>query len=710
MSQACQLRKYGVEATIDFEVYEVDGVDLRTDWTPAQADCEIMKDGGASTMCTNTATDEGSTYSIVLTATEMQAARLVLKVVDSATKVFLDRIVVIETYGNASAQHAMDLDDAVRGGLTALPNAAAGATSGLAVRGGAIPDASADAAGGLPVSDAGGLDIDALLGTLTSLAAATRNANVLDRFKTLCAVMETHRGAHSYQPIGEVFFLDPVNGATHGSGARGGITDPYLTAQDVEDNAVTDSNHDLVIMLAGAAAGVTTHTVAATTTLAKRYTFWRGPGRDYIWTRSGNGDTIAIDGDGIEISGCQIGTAGTGSGNGVTITDADFVVVRKCWILDTRGDGIHILRGTNCRVTDNHFEGTGAAASGQGIHIVGTAGSSNSTIICGNHISNTAGDSILIEDGTTNDTEILHNTIHDSAAWAVNIGASSTDAQVHDNFFGNNASGNINDGGTTSIIANNEQWAKHSIATEARLAELDAANLPADVDTLLTRVPQTLNLTASGNVGIDWANVENPTTALDLSATDIQLCDTITTYTSNTPQSGDAFAYLGTNLGAIGANATEAGGTGDHLTAINLPNQTMDIVGDITGNLSGSVGSVTGAVGSVTGAVGSVTGNVGGNVTGSVGSLAAQAKADVNAEVLDVLVTDTFAEGGQGAPGATISLKDKIGFLYTFARNKKTQTATEWKVFADDTTTTIHKSTVSDDATTATFGEVGTGA
>ena len=37
-----------------------------------------------------------------------------------------------------------------------------------------------------------------------------------------------------------------------------------------------------------------------------------------------------------------------------------------------------------------------------------------------------------------------------------------------------------------------------------------------------------------------------------------------------------------------GSTLTEAGGTGDHLTAIDLPNQTMDI----TGSLSGSVGSV----------------------------------------------------------------------------------------------------------------------
>lgn len=113
-----RLRKYGVEATIDFEVYEVDGVDLRVDWVPAQADCEIMKDGGASTLCDNTATDEGSTYSIVLTATEMQFARGVLKIVDAATKVLLDTVVHIETYGNASALHAFDLDDADGSTLT----------------------------------------------------------------------------------------------------------------------------------------------------------------------------------------------------------------------------------------------------------------------------------------------------------------------------------------------------------------------------------------------------------------------------------------------------------------------------------------------------------------------------------------------------------------------------------------------------------------
>lgn len=56
-------------------------------------------------------------------------------------------------------------------------------------------------------------------------------------------------------------------------------------------------------------------------------------------------------------------------------------------------------------------------------------------------------------------------------------------------------------------------------------------------------------------------------------------------------------------IGAAGAGLTEAGGTGDHLTAINLPNQTMDITGNITGNLSGSVGSVTGAINTAAGTI-----------------------------------------------------------------------------------------------------------
>lgn len=270
------------------------------------------------------------------------------------------------------------------------------------------------------------------------------------------------------------------------------------------------------------------------------------------------------------------------------------------------------------------------------------------------------------------------------------------------------------------------------------------------------------------------------------------------------PQTGDNFARLGAPAGAsvsadvaavkVDTAATlidtaEIGTAGAGLTNINLPNQTMDIVGNITGNLSGSVGSVTGAVGSVTGAVGSVTAGVtvttnndktgytvstvsdktgysisgtkttldalndiaatsivsGGAINttaGAVDSVTLVATtttntdmrgtdsantvapdnagitangvaiaalnnlsaAQVNAEVLDVFNTDTFAELGS-VPAATSTLVDKISWIFTLHRNKITQTATLQSVRNDADSSSIATSVTSGDGTTTVKGE-----
>lgn len=83
--------------------------------------------------------------------------------------------------------------------------------------------------------------------------------------------------------------------------------------------------------------------------------------------------------------------------------------------------------------------------------------------------------------------------------------------------------------------------------------------------------------------------------------------------------------------------------------------------------------------------------------------------AQVNAEVVDALATDTYAEPGQGSPAATASLATKIGFLHKAWRNRHTQTATEYALFADDAVTKDQEAPVSDDATTFERGEVVTG-
>jgi hypothetical protein len=83
--------------------------------------------------------------------------------------------------------------------------------------------------------------------------------------------------------------------------------------------------------------------------------------------------------------------------------------------------------------------------------------------------------------------------------------------------------------------------------------------------------------------------------------------------------------------------------------------------------------------------------------------------AQVNAEVVDALVTDTYAEPGQGTPAATTSLKDKIGYIYKFLRNRKTATSSQLSVYNDDATTVDHKSAISDNGTTYDEGEWSTG-
>ncbi len=152
----------------------------------------------------------------------------------------------------------------------------------------------------------------------------------------------------------------------------------------------------------------------------------------------------------------------------------------------------------------------------------------------------------------------------------------------------------------------------------------------------------------------------------------------LTAATNITSTGGTTFTQTGDSFNLIGT-------AGAGLTNINLPNQTMNI----TGTLSGSVGSVTGAVGSV---------------TGSIGSLGATAKSDVNTEVDNALAVTTYAEPS-AVPGATATIKDMIHWNYTLSRNKGTQTSTTKTLRNDADSADIATSTISSDGTTFTRNE-----
>ena len=188
---------------------------------------------------------------------------------------------------------------------------------------------------------------------------------------------------------------------------------------------------------------------------------------------------------------------------------------------------------------------------------------------------------------------------------------------------------------------------------------------------------RTLDVSSGGEAGVDWANVGSQSTSVNLSGTTVNLTNTVTTYTGNTPQTGDSYARLGAPAGAsiaadiaaIEAQTDDIGTAGAGLTAVPW-NAAWDA------EVQSEVADALTAFGCST-------------VT----------TAEVNAEVVDALATDTYAESS-GVVAATASLAAKIQWLATLARNKITQTATTQTLRNDADSGNIATSSHSDDGTT----------
>lgn len=110
------LRKYGAETKVDFALYKLDGTGLKTDAASASGDVTLYRDeADVETLDADAFTDEGAICSLTLSATEMQASRIIVCIVDqSSPQVWLDKTLIVETYGNASAQHPFDLATATQ--------------------------------------------------------------------------------------------------------------------------------------------------------------------------------------------------------------------------------------------------------------------------------------------------------------------------------------------------------------------------------------------------------------------------------------------------------------------------------------------------------------------------------------------------------------------------------------------------------------------
>lgn len=294
---------------------------------------------------------------------------------------------------------------------------------------------------------------------------------------------------------------------------------------------------------------------------------------------------------------------------------------------------------------------------------------------------------------------------------------------------------------------------------------VETSAILADTVTLVGRVPDTISL-ANINTEVDTALTDiNLDHIVFASAGDSEVANnsivakltskSATANFSSYDNTTDSLEAIRDHVGD-GTNLTEAGGTGDHLTAIPWnaawsADVSAATQGALTGiNLDHLIAASAGnsevvnnsviarivsasaafadfdestdslqairdrgdaawitAVGFSTLTSAGVSAVVNDNLNNfGVSTLTA---AQVNTEVSDVIKTDTITLPGQEAPTATPTFEEAVSYLYKAFRNKITQTSAQYTLYADDGSTVDQKATVTDDGTTFTRGEIGSG-
>ena len=288
-----------------------------------------------------------------------------------------------------------DLNDGVRGALTALPNAAA------------------DAAGGLPISDAGGLDLDAM---------STNQTTILNRIGAF-----TTGGVNTILGFFQALMRSDATTPSDVGGSYDDATDSLQAIRDRGDAAWTTGagGSDRLLMV---------DTTIATLASQTSFTLTAGSADDDAYVNC----TIVIE-DVSTATQKAIGviSAYTGSTKTVTLKYDPGVFTMATT------DKVYILAENSLKSTDQNRQLDVTAGGAAGI------------------------DWSNVENPTT----------------ALDL--SGTDIQLVDTTTAN------------SDMRGTDSAALATVATEARLAELDAANMPADLDAVLVD---------TNELQTDWAN------------------------------------------------------------------------------------------------------------------------------------------------------------------------------------------------------------
>lgn len=511
--------------------------------------------------------------------------------------------------------------------------------------GGAVPAAAAGASGGLLIS--GSNSGTTTLGALTCTGAFTISDGIAVTRSTANSAGMTISGNGSGN--GLTVSGGAASGATAGgigvsvAGGAGGTTGASAAGVSITGGVAgsTSGNASPALKITGGAAAAGTGTGAEAVNATGGAASTTATGGNAYTITGGVAATGKAGGLGLSITGGAASTTGAG-GIGIKIVGADGGTTSAGQHAISAVSGASGTTSANAGNAINLVAGNATAGSGTaGIGVSIAGGTATSTGTAGVGASITGGAGAASSNGAASGVTIVGggtNTVASNAH-----GLSVTGSSTGNGVLATSGSGATGDGIKGAAASTNGNG-----ITGVKAGSGNDFNCTSTPLTLA----KTTNITGLNDIAATAVVSAGAITTSGGKVSGVILTDTVTTYTGNTVQTGDAYARLGapagasvsadvaaintktTNLPAAPASTTNIT-AGTITTVTNLTN--APTAGDFTATMKTSIGTAVAAS-----AVASVTGNVGGNVTGSVGSVTGLTVSNLDATVSSRLASASY--------------------------------------------------------------------
>ncbi|OGM14293.1 hypothetical protein A3A76_00170 [Candidatus Woesebacteria bacterium RIFCSPLOWO2_01_FULL_39_23] len=254
-------------------------------------------------------------------------------------------------------------------------------------------------------------------------------------------LIESLRGRHA--TLGSIFYWDPVGGNDANDGTQpGDAVQTFAMAQTL----CTAGNNDIIFALATDSLGITTVTNESLNITVPTLKL-RGPGYAFQLKPATSGSdviNVTANAHGIEISGFYIEPAAGGSDNGITINDADNILIKDCWIYGATANGIDISNSTRTKIEKCAIENCSA---GNGIAL-GAATTRNNISTC---IITGCANGVDLSGSGLSDNILENNIIYNNTGAGIDISTdvARTGIRLHHTLSGNTP--NINNLSSTTF-------------------------------------------------------------------------------------------------------------------------------------------------------------------------------------------------------------------------------------------------------------------